>query len=267
MDPWQDVADQAPVAVGRATVVVNEPGPEGLEVVGLDPDPVADPDPVPPDVAWAGSLRLFARGAVWALPVAAVCFATGGLWGWPTPTREPSGQSPGTWLVVSLIGLLLGAAGVTGLVALLSPTAARRWSLAALVGVAAGTVLVAPVLGVVALARPAVSRLAGQLPPGITANLEYRFFDNAVSRWLAVGGFALLAAGWFALGCAVLASNVLNRIDGYLILAAVGVAVVSAYLSWQFLTVVAAMVLLAAGLGLSWTAARLTPDGAPPEAG
>jgi len=38
-------------------------------------------------------------------------------------------------------------------------------------------------------------------------------------------------------------------------------------MSWQFLITVAAMVVLAAGLGLAWTASRLTPDGRTPVEG
>ena len=76
-----------------------------------------------------------------------------------------------------------------------------------------------------------------------------------------MGGLILLSVGWLAFGCAVLASGVLNRVDGYLVLCAVAIGVLAAYLSWQFLITVAAMVLLAAGLGLAWTASRLTPDG------
>jgi hypothetical protein len=41
-----------------------------------------------------------------------------------------------------------------------------------------------------------------------------RGFDGAVTRWLAVGGFVLLAAGWLCLAVGVLAAGVLNRIDG-----------------------------------------------------
>ena len=68
-----------------------------------------------------------------------------------------------------------------------------------------------------------------------------------------------------ALGCAVLACGVLKRADGYGLLAAVGVAVLAAYLSWPFLLVVAAMIALAAGLGIAWSAVRLAPDGSSPD--
>lgn len=258
----------APVGAAAARIEspVEPPPIESYEQLlgGLGERPYDSPRPLTPEAAWGRSLRHFARAAVWTLPVSAVCVALSGMWGWPTRTAEPSGESPGTWLVVTMAGLVLGLAGVLAMTALLSSTPGRRWSLAALSLVLTGTVLLAPVLGVLALARPAVSRLSDRLGPDTAADLEARFFDNTISRWLGLGGLALLAAGWLAFGCAVLAARVLNRVDGYLVLCAVVIGVVAAYLSWQFLITIGAMVLLAAGLGLAWTAARLTPDGRTP---
>jgi Amt family ammonium transporter len=204
---------------------------------------------------------------VWTLPAAAICYALSGMWGWPTRNSEPAGESPGTWLVVTVFGLILGVAGVLAVTALLSATPGRRWSVGALVLIPAGSLLLTPVLGVIAVARPSVSRTADRIGADAALDLENRFFDNAITRWLGVGGLILLAAGWFLLGCAVLASGVLNRVDGYLLLCAVAIAVLAAYMSWQFLITVAAMVVLAAGLGLAWTASRLTPDGRTPVEG
>lgn len=201
------------------------------------------------------SLWGFARTTVWAMPAAAMCLALAGVWGWPTQVAEPSGTSPGTWLVVTVLGLLLGLVGVLAITALLIATAGRIWALVALLTVLPGTVLLAPVLGIVGVARPSVLRL--RLGSDLAADLDGRFVNGAVSRWLGVGGLVLLAVGWFALGCAVLASGVLKRVDGFLIIAAVVIAVLGAYLTWELLLFFASMVLLAAGLGLSWTASRL----------
>ena len=74
----------------------------------------------------------------------------------------------------------------------------------------------------------------------------------------------LLAAGWLCLAVAVLAAGVLNRIDGALLAGTVAVATIAAYAHLQFLVVIAAMLALAAGLGLAFTASRLNPDGVPP---
>jgi hypothetical protein len=75
-------------------------------------------------------------------------------------------------------------------------------------------------------------------------------------------GLVLIAVAGLALGCGVLATRTMNRADGWLILVAVALAVAGAYVGWQFLLVLAGMALLAASLGIAWTASRLTPDGA-----
>jgi hypothetical protein len=217
------------------------------------------------DARWALSLRNIARIGLWGLPVAALLFAIGGMWGWPEPGQVPGGQSPGTWLVVTIFAMMLGLFGMIALAALVSPTTGRRWGIAALVFTVIGTVLFAPVTGVIGLARPAVSRAENRIGGPAAADLEHRLFDSSVIKWLVVGGLVLLACGWFAAGCAVLACGVLNRVDGFLLLGAVSVAVLGAYLSWQFLLVIAAMMGLAAGLGLSWTACWLSPDWMPPD--
>jgi len=220
---------------------------------------------VPGSRPTAYRLAALALGALWAVPAAAICFALGGLWGWPTPDEGPTGQSAGTWLVVTLLGLLFGLLGAVSLTALLAATTGRRWALIALLFVAAGTVFFAPVVGLVGLARPSVTSIAGQISRDAATNLEAAFFDGSVGRWLGIGGLVLLAAGWLALGCAVIASGVLHRVDGWLVLVAVAVAVGAAYLSWQVVFVIGSMLLLAAGLGLAWSASRLTLDGRSPD--
>ena len=214
------------------------------------------------DATWGRRLRRGARVAVWSLPAAAACLALAGIWGWPAMGRDPAGVSPGTWLVVTVSGLVLGLVGVVAMSALLASNGGRRWSLVALGAALTGTVLLAPVLGVIGLARPSLTRVAASLPPGVAADLEHRIVQGTVSRWLGLTGLVLLAAGWLALGCAVIASRVLNRADGYLLGGMVAIAILGGYLGWRFLLVVAAMVLLAATLGLAWTASRLTPEGA-----
>jgi hypothetical protein len=99
----------------------------------------------------------------------------------------------------------------------------------------------------------------------VAGSLDGRLLDGAVVRWLGGTGLVLLATGWFVMGCAVLVSGVLNRVDGALLMVGVCVAVGAGYLSWQFLLVIAAMIIVAAGLGLAWTAWRLAPDGQVPD--
>jgi hypothetical protein len=227
----------------------------------LDHTEVVEP-PVfrPPDgiwSPWAVRLRRFARASVWALPAGMALLALTGVWGWPTPAAEGQ-QSPGTWLATTLAGLVLAVIGVLALTALLSLTPGAPWAMASVVLVVAGTILLASVLGVIGLARPAASRL------GLSDKLEGRYFDGAASRWLGVGGLVLLAAGFLCLAVAVLGSLVLNRIDAALLATAVGLATLAAYAHWQFLVVLAAMLALAGALGLAFTTSRLHPDGVPP---
>jgi hypothetical protein len=235
---------------------------EAVELPPLLEHTIVEPPPVfrPPDgiwAPWAVRLRRFARAAMWAFPVGMGLLALTGVWGWPTPTSEGE-QSPGTWLVCTLFALVLALVGVIALAALLSLTPGGGWALSAVVLVLPGTVLLAAMLGVVGVARPVASRL------GQSGRVEPRLFDGAVTRWLGVGGFVLLAAGWLCLAIAVLAAGVLNRIDGWLLAGAVGVATIAAYAHLQFLIVIATMLALAASLGLAFTASRLNPDGVPP---
>ncbi len=215
---------------------------------------------------WSRTLRRFGRSAVWAIPAAAICFAVLGVWGWPDADRD---GRPVTGHVARdrAGGLWLTLLGAIGLAALLATTAVRRWSLASVVLLFSGTILLGPVLGLAAVARPQVARLraANQIAPDAAANLDGGLVDGSLGRWLAVGGLALLAFGWFALGCGVIGSGVLSRADGFLVLLAVAVGVAAAYLSWEFLLVIASMIVLAAGLGIAWTASRVTPEGAAPD--
>jgi Amt family ammonium transporter len=216
------------------------------------------------DATWIQSLR-FARSATWALPVGAFGFALASLWGWPTPTGGPAGLSPAGWLATMLVSLALALLGAVALAALLGATSGRRPAAAALVAMISGTVVFVPVLGLVGIARPAIARLPAQIRPQVAGSLDGWLLDGGVVRWLSVGGLGLLGAGWFLMGCAVLASGILNRTDGVLLIAAVSVAGAAAYQSWQFLLVIAAMIMVAGGLGLAWTAWRLAPDGQVPE--
>jgi hypothetical protein len=206
---------------------------------------------------WARALRRFARAVVWATPIGAICIAVGAAGGWPTPAA-PTDGNPGMWLILTLSGLILVVIGVVGLASLMAPTDGGPWAAGAVVALVAGSLLLAPVLGLVAVARPAGPRLAD----GAAAQLEAQVMQTASVRWLGVSGLALIAVAGVVLACGILATRILNRADGWLVLFAVALAVTSAYAGWQFLLVLAGMALLAAALGLAWTASRLTPDGA-----
>jgi hypothetical protein len=216
------------------------------------------------DATWIQSLR-FARTATWAMPAGAFGFALASLWGWPTPTGGPAGLSPAGWLATTLASLALALLGAVALAALLGATSGRRPAAVALIAMVTGTVVFIPVLGLVGIARPAIARLPAQIRPQVAGSLDGWLLEGGVVRWLSVGGLALLGSGWFLMGCAVVASGILNRTDGVLLILAVSVAGAAAYQSWQFLLVIAAMIMVAGGLGLAWTAWRLAPDGQVPD--
>ena len=64
------------------------------------------------DLQWVTQLRRFGRATVWCLPAAAVGLAVTTVWGWPRPGDEPHGASPGTWLLVMILGLGLWTVGL-----------------------------------------------------------------------------------------------------------------------------------------------------------
>lgn len=242
----------------------------GDTVLGLNYTAAAPRTSVAED-RWASALRSFARGAVWCLPAGALLLALSGVFGWPTETSEPALVSPGTWVVVTALGLGLWLVGVVALAALAAATRVRPWGYVAVVASALGVALLAPAVGIVGLARPAISRTASAIQGderigGIAGEMQTRLLDHTVGRWLVVGGGVLLALGALAVAGAILGSRVLQRHDGWLVLLGIGIAIVAAYLSWEFLFVLAAMVILAGALGLAYTVSRIAPDGTAPPA-
>jgi hypothetical protein len=208
------------------------------------------------DLQWVLRVRRFGRATVWCLPAAVVALAVTSVWGWPRPGDEPHGASPGTWLLVTILGLVLWTVGLVAVTALAISTPGRPWALASLLLGLVGALVLAPMIGLIGIARPAVSR---STDPALA--IDAQLFDGSVGRALTVGGFLLLALSGVALAMTILASEVLNRFDGWLVLGGVGVAVVGAYLSWPFVLTLACMALLAAALGVAWNASRLTADG------
>jgi hypothetical protein len=249
---------------------VEEARPGPSPVLGLDYTTVVPRSPVLPDERWAASLRSVARAAVWALPVAALLLALSAVFGWPTETSESIIVSPGTWVVVTALGLGLWLIGVVGLAALSVYTRVRPWGYVAVAASALGVALLAPLVGAVGLARPAITRAVVATDDARIAevgdDIHARLLDHAVGRSLLVGGGVLLAVGAFAVAGCILGSRVLQRHDGWLVLLGLGIAVLAVFLSWEFLLVLAGMVILAGTLGLAYTVSRLTPDGGPPPA-
>jgi hypothetical protein len=160
---------------------------------------------------------VLARSAVLALPAAALAL------GWAAIARVPSLAAgvppPAPAEALRLSTLVLGLVGCAGVTAILAGTRGRA---------AARAGLVATVLGSVG-----VGGRGGVLP------------------------FILLLAGWCLVGAAVLCSRVLNRGDGALLILGAGALAVGAATGQVAVDLVAALLLLAAGLGL---AAGRPPD-------
>jgi len=190
----------------------------------IQPRPAPRDDLVDTDAAWAGTLRRFTRMAVWTLPAYALAlFVTGVL----EPPRLDS-------LIATAVAAWLGPVAMVALTALLAGVRGRHLALAGLLaGLAAGGLLFAA---------------AG---------------ESLYARQLEFAGGAALTLAWLLYGVAVLASRVLGRADGALLLiAAPLLGIGGAY--FARLPAIGALLLLAGGLGLAWTATRLLPGATKP---
>jgi hypothetical protein len=188
---------------------------------------------------WARSARRFARAGVWALPGYAVAYGVATL-------GEPHGElAAGSSLFradrpnPSLAGFLaiwLGLVALVALTALLAAARGRRTAAVGLLAGLAGAAVLLPLSGV-----PADTPMYG-----------------ATASDLANAGAALHSAGWLMLGWAVVRCRLLNRADGVLLMIAAPLVGVVGQLVGQLQTV-GALLLLAGGIGVAWSAARLQP--------
>jgi hypothetical protein len=96
------------------------------------------------DLQWVTRVRRFGRATVWCLPAAVVALAVTTVWGWPRPGDEPHGASPGTWLLVTVLSLVLWTVGLVAVTALAVSTPGRPWALASLLLGLVGALMVAP---------------------------------------------------------------------------------------------------------------------------
>jgi hypothetical protein len=180
-----------------------------------------------------------------------MALAIASLWTTPRLGQAPTVASPGSWLVMTVIGLILALIGVLCLTGLLAPTPGRHWALGSLLSMLIGTVALAPVLGVVGLGWPSADQVGSA---AALAAYQSSPDGGPVLRWLGVGGLLLLGLSWSLLAIGLAASRVYSTTDGVLVLLAVLLAVLAVRI--QVLEVAASIMLLAAGLGLARTAAR-----------
>lgn len=183
------------------------------------------------EAVWVWSVRRYARMALWALPAAAL------LHGWTTLGID---TPPGP-LIVTLGANWLSAVAMIALAGLLAGTRTRRSAVAGLLVGLAGFVLSLPLAALPAGTAPAGSPFtAGQMQ-------TVEFVASA-----AVG------AGWLLLGWAVFRCRLVNPADGVLLMLAAA-AIGAGTHAQRPLPTVGALLLLAAGTGLAWTAGRLIP--------
>jgi Amt family ammonium transporter len=193
----------------------------------------------------------FVRAVLWGLPVAGLVLGFLAVARFPGAPGAASTGAPGGWLMISLTGLGLLVLALGGFAALLGRTPGRGWALTASVLAVLAALLLAAVFGVLALVRPTLRRLSVE-----QGRLVDRTMLSSGARGAAVAAAIVLVLAVGAFAAAVVRSGVLNRSDAGLLLVATLIAVIAAY-SWRFLYIVAAMLVVAAGIGLAWAGSKL----------
>ncbi|GAA4168105.1 hypothetical protein GCM10022251_58310 [Phytohabitans flavus] len=190
------------------------------------------------NATWAWSMRRFARGLMWTLPGYAVVYGavTLGRWdgGAPLPYLE-NGR------ILHLVGWVVAVwLGLLALVAMASLLAAARSRRAATMGLMVG--LTGAVLWLPFAALPRDTPVYG--------------LD---AHTLSLAGAAVYSAGWLLAGWSVMYSGLFNKSDGLLLMVAGPMVGVAGLLVGPLQTV-GAIFILAAGIGMSWTAGRIVPS-------
>jgi hypothetical protein len=183
------------------------------------------------EAVWIWSVRRYARMALWALPAAALLDGWAGL-----GVEAPPGP-----LAVRLAAAWLAVVAMIALAGLLAGTRTRRSALAGLLVGLAGFLIALP--------------LEALPPDTAAAGSTLTVGQLGLAAMVAAGATGL---GWLLLGWAVFRSKLVNPADGVLLMLA-AVAIGAGPHVRQPLPTVGALLLLAAGTGLAWTAGRLIP--------
>jgi len=206
----------------------------------------------------------FGRVGVWAIPVLAILAAIGlsdsdafstnpVAYAHFLATKWSSPMAIAMTIATGIFALI----ALTGLTALLASSRSRWLAVAGCVAGVAGTVMMMIEVGSVVVRAQGVAKpiLNGHLSEAlITARAH-----GTSAAILVFGGAALLTLGWILLGLAVMMTSGLNRGDGGLL----AVSAPMVYLGGFFLHVLPTMgafLLGAAGLGIIFTAGRISPD-------
>lgn len=208
--------------------------------------------------------RVFARRALWALPVwAALMFLA-------TLTHQPDPQTAFTdfasyvttrqfllsHLVGSIAGAAIGSIGVIALMMYLQGSKVAGKAITGMVGTVAGNTLVTSIFGVAAFAQPAMGRLFLNGQPNA---LDFYNQVYAVPLFATVSvGLWLFVIGGVFTGIAIARSGCLPRWTGWVY----AIAMVGFALSNFLLPVgqsVMSALLFVATIAIAWSAGRMVP--------
>jgi hypothetical protein len=223
--------------------------------------------PVTGTARWARTTRQFSRYAVWAVPGYAVLAGVGALYRNPgfsasaarLARYHATHRTSLTWLCFTAGAAFVGLVALVALTALLAGVRGRRVTATGLLFGLAGAAVLLVEVGTLVVRQPgARSALLHGHWTRATINADVRGGSGAL---LVILGAVALSVGWMLLGAAVWRSEVLARSDGVLVMISAPMIFLGGFVL-DMLPVIGAMLLLAAGIGLGWTAARMTPGGA-----
>ncbi len=223
-------------------------------------------NPVTPTARWAQTLRRFGRYAVWALPIYAILAGLGVLHRDPAFSTDRAHYaryldderfSP-AHLTYSAGAAFFGLVALIGITALLAGVRGRRLAAAGLILGIAGAAVLLPEVGTLVVRQEAArtALVHGELSR-VAINAQLRGGTGSV---VVLAGACALTLAWILVGVAVWRSRVLQRADGVLLIISAPLLYLGGFVL-HMLPVLGAMLLLAAGIGLGWTATRLTPEG------
>jgi hypothetical protein len=223
---------------------------------------------VPPPARWAHTLRRAARYAIWALPGYAVLAGLSVLGDDAAFTTDRASYAhylahvrfTPAHLTYSVGTAFAGMVALVALAGLLAGTRCGRSAAVALgLGLAGVAVLLTGVGTVLLRQESARAALLRGRPSDVVLNPQLRGGGAVLA---VLGGALLLTLAWMLLGVAVWRSRVLQRADGVLLIVSAPLLYLGG-LVLRVVPVLGALLLLAAGLGVAWTATRLSPDDPP----
>jgi hypothetical protein len=190
------------------------------------------------NATWAWSVRRFARALMWTLPGYAVAYGAVTLGRWDGLAPLPYLENGRVFHLVGwVVAMWLGLMALVALAGLLAAARSRRTAAIGLMVALTGTVLWLP-----------FAALPGDTP---VYSLD--------AHTLSLAGGAVYSAGWLLAGWSVLHSGLFSKSDGLLLMVAAPMLGVAGLVVGPLQTV-GAIFVLAAGIGMSWTAGRLVPS-------